>query len=122
MRFKTKLKLNLNFFSKPSQETIQMDISNGGRRSMFSEAVRKYSRILLEPLARFISATGLSPNVVTVIGFLLMIGVAFVLAWGYLFLGGILITGVALFDGIDGTMARMMGRTSRFGAFLDSTL
>jgi CDP-diacylglycerol--glycerol-3-phosphate 3-phosphatidyltransferase len=51
-----------------------------------------------------------------------MIGVAFVLAQGYLFLGGILITGVALFDAIDGTMARMMGRTSRFGAFLDSTL
>jgi CDP-diacylglycerol--glycerol-3-phosphate 3-phosphatidyltransferase len=45
-----------------------------------------------------------------------------VLGWGYLFLGGILITGVALFDAIDGTMARMMGRTSRFGAFLDSTL
>jgi CDP-diacylglycerol--glycerol-3-phosphate 3-phosphatidyltransferase len=89
---------------------------------MFSEVVRKYSRIFLEPLARFISATGLSPNVVTIIGFLFMIGVAFVLGWGYLFLGRILITGVALFDAIDGTMARMMGRTSRFGAFLDSTL
>lgn len=89
---------------------------------MFSEVVRKYSRIFLEPLARFISATGISPNVVTITGFLLMIGVAFVLAQGYLFLGGILITGVALFDAIDGTMARMLGRTSRFGAFLDSTL
>ena len=89
---------------------------------MFSEAARKYSRVFLEPLARFISATGVSPNVITVIGFLLMIGVAIVLARGYLVLGGFLIIGVAIFDAVDGTLARMMGRTSRFGAFLDSTL
>jgi len=89
---------------------------------MLSEVVRKYSLKFLEPLARFISATGVSPNVVTVIGFFLMVGVAFVLAWGHLFWGGILITAFALFDAVDGTLARMMGRTSRFGAFLDSTL
>jgi CDP-diacylglycerol--glycerol-3-phosphate 3-phosphatidyltransferase len=51
-----------------------------------------------------------------------MIGVAIVLARGYLVLGGFLIIGVAIFDAVDGTLARMMGRTSRFGAFLDSTL
>jgi CDP-diacylglycerol--glycerol-3-phosphate 3-phosphatidyltransferase len=89
---------------------------------MLSDVVRKYSRIFLEPLARFISRTGISPNVISVIGFLLMVGVAFVLARGYLLWGGILIIAAALFDAIDGTLARMMGRTSRFGAFLDSTL
>jgi CDP-diacylglycerol---glycerol-3-phosphate 3-phosphatidyltransferase len=89
---------------------------------MFSAAARKYSRVFLEPLARFVSATGVSPNVITVIGFLLMIGVAIVLARGHLVLGGLLIIGVAIFDAVDGTLARMMGRTSRFGAFLDSTL
>ncbi|MDH3674876.1 MAG: CDP-alcohol phosphatidyltransferase family protein [Anaerolineae bacterium] len=89
---------------------------------MLSEAVRKYSRKFLEPLARFLSATGVSPNVVSIIGFILMVGVAIVLAKGYLFLGGILIIVAGIFDAIDGTLARMMGRTSRFGAFLDSTL
>ncbi len=89
---------------------------------MLSEIVRKYSRTFLEPIARFISWTGVSPNVITVTGFVLMIGVAIMLAWGHLFWGGILITAVALFDAVDGTLARMMGRTSRFGAFLDSTL
>ena len=89
---------------------------------MLSELVRKHARVFLEPVARFISWTGISPNLVTIIGFVLMIGVAFVLAWGHLFLGGILITAVALFDAVDGTLARIMGRTSRFGAFLDSTL
>jgi CDP-diacylglycerol--glycerol-3-phosphate 3-phosphatidyltransferase len=89
---------------------------------MFSNAVRKYARVFLEPMARFISWTGLSPNVITVFGFLLMVGVAVVLTKGYFLLGGILITAVAIFDAVDGTMARMLGRTSRFGAFLDSTL
>jgi len=89
---------------------------------MFTEVVRKYSRTFLEPLARFINARGISPNVVTVAGFIMMVGVAFVLAWGYLFWGGILIMCVGLFDAIDGTLARMTKRTSRFGAFLDSTL
>ncbi|HEX9922027.1 MAG TPA: CDP-alcohol phosphatidyltransferase family protein [Anaerolineae bacterium] len=89
---------------------------------MLTDYFRKYSRVILEPMARFVSWTGVSPNIITVIGFVLMVGVAIVLARGHLFWGGILIMGVALFDAIDGTLARMMGRTSRFGAFLDSTL
>lgn len=89
---------------------------------MLTEAARKYSRIFLEPIARFVSWTGVSPNFITLIGFVLMIGVAVVLASGYLFWGGVLIMAAALFDALDGTLARMMGRTSRFGAFLDSTL
>jgi CDP-diacylglycerol--glycerol-3-phosphate 3-phosphatidyltransferase len=89
---------------------------------MFTEAARKYFRILYEPPARLFSSLGVSPNVITIVGFFLMIGIAIVLAQGYLFLGGILIIIVGLFDAMDGTLARMMGRTSRFGAFLDSTL
>lgn len=89
---------------------------------MLSELVRKHSKRFLEPLARLISRLNISPNVITVIGFLLMVGVAFVLANGYFLLAGVLITGFAIFDAIDGTLARMMKRTSRFGAFLDSTL
>lgn len=89
---------------------------------MFTEAARKYFRILYEPPARLFSSLGVSPNVITIIGFFLMVVIAVVLAQGYLFLGGILIIIVGLFDAMDGTLARMMGRTSRFGAFLDSTL
>lgn len=89
---------------------------------MFTEVARKYFRILYEPPARFMSAWGISPNVVTIFGFFLMVGIAVVLAQGYLFWGGILMIVAGLFDAVDGTLARMMGRTSRFGAFLDSTL
>jgi CDP-diacylglycerol--glycerol-3-phosphate 3-phosphatidyltransferase len=89
---------------------------------MFTEVARKYFRILYEPPARLFSSLGISPNVVTIVGFFLMVGIALVLAQGYLFLGGILMIGAGLFDAMDGTLARMMGQTSRFGAFLDSTL
>jgi len=89
---------------------------------MLTELARKYSRAFLEPVARFIGWTGISPNLITVIGFLLTIGVAVVIGMGYLRLGGLLIVAAAAFDALDGTLARTMGRTSRFGAFLDSTL
>lgn len=89
---------------------------------MLDAIARRVARVFLEPMARFIGWTGVSPNLITMVGFILMIGVAVVLATGHLFLGGILIMAVALFDALDGTLARLMGRTSRFGAFLDSTL
>jgi CDP-diacylglycerol---glycerol-3-phosphate 3-phosphatidyltransferase len=89
---------------------------------MLTELVRRWSRVVLEPTARFVSRMGISPNLITVIGFLLMVGVAYVISLGHLQLGGLLIMATAVFDAIDGTLARLVGRTSRFGAFLDSTL
>ena len=65
---------------------------------------------------------GLTPNTVTVLGFLLSAGVALVLATGRLTLAGLLLIATLAFDAVDGTMARTQGTTSRFGAFLDSTL
>lgn len=89
---------------------------------MLSELARKYSRFFLEPIARFIGWTRISPNVISMVGFLLTVGVAFVIGSGHLRLGGFLVFAAAGFDALDGTLARMTGRTSRFGAFLDSTL
>lgn len=89
---------------------------------MLSQLVRKYSQKFIDPVAHFFSTKKISPNAITIIGFLLMSIVAFVLANGYLFWGGVLITVFALFDALDGTLARMTKQTSRFGAFLDSTL
>lgn len=89
---------------------------------MFGEMVRKHSQFLLQPLARFFGTIGISPNTLTIAGFVLMVGVAVVLAQGYLLLGGILTILVVILDAIDGALARLMNRTTRFGAFLDSTL
>ena len=64
----------------------------------------------------------MSPNLLTVIGFVLTVGVAYVLATGHLQIGGVLLAVAGLFDALDGTLARLAGRRSRFGAFLDSTV
>ena len=87
-----------------------------------TDLVRKWMRWLLEPLARLINRTGISPNLLTVMGFVLTVGVAYVLATGHLQIGGVLLALAGLFDALDGTLARLAGRRSRFGAFLDSTV
>ena len=89
---------------------------------MLTNRVRQWSRGIIDPVARFVGRTGLSPNGVTLIGFVLMVIVGFVLSQGYLQLAGVLLIVAADFDAIDGALARLSDRVTRFGAFFDSTL
>jgi len=89
---------------------------------MLTDKVRQWSRGVIDPVIRLVSRTGISPNGVTVIGFLLMVVVGLVLSQGYLRLAGVLLILAAFFDAIDGALARMQDRVTRFGAFFDSTL
>jgi CDP-diacylglycerol--glycerol-3-phosphate 3-phosphatidyltransferase len=89
---------------------------------MLTDRVRQWSRGIINPIARVVSLTGISPNGVTVIGFLLMIAVGLVLSQGYLRLAGLLLIVAAFFDAIDGALARAQDRVTPFGAFFDSTL
>jgi CDP-diacylglycerol--glycerol-3-phosphate 3-phosphatidyltransferase len=63
----------------------------------------------------------MTPNAVTLIGFLAMCGTGVVLAMGNLALGGALIVIAGIFDALDGALARLTNRVTKFGAFLDST-
>ncbi|HEV2086848.1 MAG TPA: CDP-alcohol phosphatidyltransferase family protein, partial [Cryptosporangiaceae bacterium] len=78
---------------------------------------------LLDPVGAALVRTGLSPDVVTVVGTLGVVAasVGFV-ARGHLLLGTILVTVAVSTDMLDGAMARARGRVSRWGAFLDSTM
>jgi CDP-diacylglycerol---glycerol-3-phosphate 3-phosphatidyltransferase len=89
---------------------------------MITNLARKWGATLIRPVALFLAKLGLTPNAVTILGFLLTGAVAVVLATGRTQLAGVLLIGTLAFDAVDGTMARLMGTTSRFGAFLDSTL
>lgn len=93
-----------------------------GEQSRLTSWLRAASRGILESIARVLQATHISPNMLTVIGFVLALVVAYVLASGQLLWGGVLMILAAVFDAFDGTLARVSNRTSRFGAFLDSTL
>lgn len=79
-------------------------------------------RLVAESVARVLHYyTGASPNAITLIGLALNGIVALVVASGYLFVGGVLLIVVGLFDTLDGALARVTNRKTQFGAFLDST-
>jgi CDP-diacylglycerol--glycerol-3-phosphate 3-phosphatidyltransferase len=72
--------------------------------------------------AALLAKTGLSPNALTVFGFAVTLGAAWVLSTGRFFSGGLLVLFSGAFDFLDGALARATGRSTKFGAFLDSTL
>ena len=89
---------------------------------MLSKWVRKATRVFFEAAARLIHRAGISANALTLVGFVLNLVVAYLLAQGGFFLGGVLVIMGGLLDGLDGAVARLSGSPSRFGAFLDSTV
>ena len=77
---------------------------------------------LAEPVGRVVAKTRVNPNALTISGFLINIGVAWVISQGYFLLGGLLILVAGIFDLLDGAVARYTNRVTKFGALLDSTL
>lgn len=91
-------------------------------RFVFTEWLRKLTRGITVPIASFLGRIGISANTVTLVGCLLTIAVAVLLSRGHLRLGGICLVVAAALDSLDGTIARQIGKPTRFGAFLDSVL
>lgn len=89
---------------------------------MISKWVRKRTKKFLKPMVKLIGKTGMPPNFLTTVGCFLHLGVTYAIAVGRTKVGGLLLAVAGLFDALDGALARSEGRSSRFGAFLDSTL
>lgn len=78
---------------------------------------------LLTPAARGLNRLGVSPDVVTVVGTLgVMAGALICFPQGWLWPGVLVITAFVFADMLDGQMAKLSGRASSWGAFLDSSL
>lgn len=73
-------------------------------------------------IMRPFSWIGVTPNMLTLVGLLLSIVTAVVIAQGFLFAGGLLVLFAGIFDMFDGALARARNAASTFGAFFDSTL
>jgi CDP-diacylglycerol--glycerol-3-phosphate 3-phosphatidyltransferase len=78
------------------------------------------ARLILLPLVKTLSFV--PPNFVTVGGFLIVIIAAILIFNGKFRIGGIVLILGSIFDAVDGQIARKKGKTSKFGAFFDSTL
>ena len=93
-----------------------------GRWDSLTDWARAQAKGVLAPIIRALGRMGVHPNMITVLGFLLQVGVGVVFGLGYTRLGGLLLLAVGPVDALDGALARALGQQSRFGAFLDSTL
>lgn len=90
--------------------------------SVAKSSIRDRARAGVEPAARGLGRLGLSPNALTLIGFVFAVfgaGFAALQMW----LPAALLVGIgASFDMLDGALARALNKASRLGAFLDSTI
>ncbi len=87
------------------------------------ERFRAFWTRLLSPIARLFIKLGISADAVTFVGTLgVCAGALVFFPQGKLLTGVLVITAFVFSDLIDGHMARLTGKTNKFGAFLDSTL
>src|SRR5579883_3591840 len=89
---------------------------------MFSRRIQQQVRHLVSLMIRPLARSGVTANTLTVLGLLLSIVTAVVVAQGFLLTAGLLVLFAGIFDMFDGAMARVSDAATTFGAFLDSTL
>lgn len=90
---------------------------------MLNKYARALFTLILTPLARGLLRIGVAPDVVTLVGTAgVCVGALAFYPRGSFFWGTVVITLFVFSDLVDGTMARLSGRVSTWGAFLDSTL
>ena len=79
--------------------------------------------VVVDPIARLLLRLHVSPDAVTVAGTVgAVVGALWLGLEGHLLAAVLVVTAFAVFDMLDGSMARQSGRSGPWGAFLDSTL
>src|SRR5262245_15790812 len=73
-------------------------------------------------MVRWLAHGHINPNILTVIGVALNVACGLLFGFGWFFAAGIFLIVANLFDMLDGQVARLSGRVTRFGGFLDSSL
>lgn len=90
------------------------------KRMTLTDQMRVRFKGILDKIGGFLNGFGLMPNTMTIMGLVGNAIGAYFLARGQMTVGGILILLVGPIDALDGTMARLRGEASEFGAFVDS--
>jgi CDP-diacylglycerol--glycerol-3-phosphate 3-phosphatidyltransferase len=89
---------------------------------MINKEIQAWGRRLANTIVSPLASSWITPNMLTVVGLLISLITAAVIATGSISLGGALLLFAGIFDMFDGALARVTGKSSVFGAFFDSTL
>ncbi len=90
---------------------------------MLNKYARAFFTKVFTPVAALLVRLGVSPDVVTIVGTLgVSLGALLLYPRHHFLAGTLVITAFVFSDTVDGVMARMLGRSSPWGAYLDSTL
>lgn len=90
------------------------------KKLTFTDQMRVRFRGILDPIGAFLNRIGLMPNTMTILGLFGNTIGAILLSQGKMTYGGLIILAMGPVDALDGTMARLRGEPSEFGAFVDS--
>src|SRR5215204_1550084 len=89
---------------------------------MFGASIGRAAQRIIDAIVRWLAHGHINPNILTVIGVALNVGCGLLFGMGWFFAAGIALIVANLFDMLDGQVARLSGRVTRFGGFLDSSL
>ncbi|MFN2598629.1 MAG: CDP-alcohol phosphatidyltransferase family protein [Pyrinomonadaceae bacterium] len=89
---------------------------------MFGASIGRGALRIIDAMVRALARGRVNPNWLTVIGVSINVGSGLLFGFGYFFYAGTVLIVANLFDMLDGKVARLSGRVTRFGGFLDSSL
>ncbi|MEW6583239.1 MAG: CDP-alcohol phosphatidyltransferase family protein [Actinomycetota bacterium] len=79
------------------------------------------ARAAIAPVVRGLARLGITPNAITFIGLAGAVATAGLILGRYWLAAGFVFAAANIMDSLDGSLARLTGRETRMGAFLDST-
>lgn len=89
---------------------------------MFTAGIGRACQRIIDAMVRWLAHGHISPNVLTLVGVSINVGSGLLFGFGQFFWAGIVLIVANLFDMLDGQVARLSGRVTSFGGFLDSSL
>lgn len=89
---------------------------------MFGASIGRAAQRIIDAMVRWLAHGHINPNFLTVIGVAMNVGCGLLFGFGHFFWAGIILIVANLFDMLDGQVARLSGRVTTFGGFLDSSL
>src|SRR5947209_12821589 len=89
---------------------------------MFGASIGRAAQRIIDAMVRWLAHGHINPNILTVVGVAINVGSGLLFGFGRFFWAGIVLIIANLFDMLDGQVARLSGRVTTFGGFLDSSL